>query len=155
MRKTLSGKASAALASALFAGLLLVSGNAMARDTVLHLPLADVLSMPEAQGKLDGSISFFLAGQAHAAPSKMLGTGVSNKKTNGLGKSDEFGCKWAALSALLAFQASARQRGADAVVNLTSYYKKREFSSSTDYECHAGATVIGVTLRGDYAVLGK
>ena len=29
---------------------------AMARDTELHLPFAEVLEMPEAQAKLDGSV---------------------------------------------------------------------------------------------------
>ena len=39
-----------------------LAGAAHARDTVLHIPLADVLAMPEAQEKLDGTVKFFLAG---------------------------------------------------------------------------------------------
>jgi uncharacterized protein YbjQ (UPF0145 family) len=142
-------------AGMLAVGLLFASGAALARDSVLHLPLADVLAMPEAQGQLDGSVKFFLAGAAHPAVVKQFGSGVANKKTNGVGKSDEEGCRWAALSALLAFQESAKKHGANAVVNLVSYYKKREFKSSTEYECHAGGVVVGVTLKGDYASLGK
>jgi uncharacterized protein YbjQ (UPF0145 family) len=140
-------------AGILAVGLLAVSGAAVARDTVLHLPLAEVLEMPEAQGKLDGSVKFYLAGAAHPPAKKQFGSDVSNKKTNGVGKSDEQGCRWAALSALIAFQQSAKQRGADAVINLVSYYKKREFKSSTEYECHAGGVVVGVALKGDYASL--
>ncbi|MGC4027649.1 MAG: excinuclease ATPase subunit [Steroidobacteraceae bacterium] len=136
-------------------GLVLASGAAVARDTVLHLPLAEVLAMPEAEGKLDGSVKFYLAGAAHPSVKKQLGDDVANKKTNGVGKSDEYGCRWAALSALLAFQESAKKRGADAVINLVSYYKKREFKSSTEYECHAGGVVVGVALKGEYASLGR
>jgi hypothetical protein len=136
-------------------GLFAVSGTAMARDAVLHLPLADVLQMPEAQGKLDGSIRFYLDGAGHPAVSKTIGSGVSNKKTNAFNKGDVYACNWAALSALLAFQESAKQRGANAVINLVSYYKKQEFKSSTEYECHAGAAVAGVALKGDYATLAQ
>ncbi len=132
---------------------LLASVSAGARDTVLHLPLADVFELPEAKKQLDGSVKFHLDGAAHGAVKKTLGSDVSNKKTNGVGKSDETACKWAALSALVSFQDSAKRKGANAVVNLISYFKKVEFKSATEYECHAGGVVVGVTLKGDYATI--
>jgi len=135
--------------------LLFASGGAIARDTVLHLPFSQVLEIAEAQSKLDGTVKFYLDGVSPPSATKSLGTGVSNRKTNGAGKSDEYGCRWAALSALLAFQESARRRGANAVINIVSYYKKREFKSSTEYECHAGGLIIGVALKGEYAVVGQ
>ncbi len=128
---------------------------AQARDTVLHIPLADVIAMPEAQGKLDGSVKFFLSGQKTPKVLQKLDTDSSNQKTNGVGKSDEFGCKWAALSALVAFQNSAKQRGANAVVDLVSYYKKNETKNDTTIECHAGSFVIGVALKGNYAKIAN
>ncbi|MCK7500426.1 MAG: excinuclease ATPase subunit [Comamonadaceae bacterium] len=124
---------------------------AMARDTEYKLPLEDVLTMPEAQGKLDGSVKFYLKGQKTPKVLERKGDDVANKKTNGVGKDDVFACRWAALSALLAFQESAKRHGANAVVDLVSYYKRDEFASPTDYECHAGAVVVGVTLKGTYA----
>ena len=124
---------------------------ALARDTVYHLPLADVLQMPEAQGKLDGSVKFYLAGQATPRVLEKKGEGMTNKKTNGVGKDDAFACRWAALSALVAFQNSAKQRGANAVVDLVSYYKKVEYKDAAQYECHAGGVVVGVTFKGEYA----
>jgi uncharacterized protein YbjQ (UPF0145 family) len=135
--------------------LLLASTSVLARDTILHLPLSSVLEMPEAKAQLDGSVSFFLAGAAHPAVTKQLGSDVSNKKTNGVNKGDEVACRWAALSALLAFQTKAKQNGANAVVNLVSYYKRMEFKSATEFECHAGGFVVGVALKGDYAMVGK
>lgn len=135
--------------AALAAGML--SAPVMARDTVLQIPLAAVLEMPEAKEKLDGSVKFFLAGQKTPKILQKLGEDVSNPKTNGVGKSDEFGCKWAALSALIAFQESAKRNGANAVVNIVSYYKKKETPHATDIECHAGNIVIGVALKGEYA----
>lgn len=128
---------------------------ALARDTTLNLPLSEVINMPEAQGKLDGSVKFFLAGQKTPKVLERLSPDVSNRKTNGVGKSDEEGCRWAALSALIAFQDKAKSLGANAVVDIVSYYKKDETKSAVDYECHAGAVVVGVTLKGTYAKIDK
>lgn len=130
---------------------LLLAGPAAARDTVLHIPLADVLAMPEAQGKLDPDVKFYLAGQNTPKVLRRFSTDVSNPKTNGFGKSDEFGCKWAALTALIRLQESAKREGGNAVVDIVSYYKKVEYKSATDFECHAGAIIIGVALKGTYA----
>lgn len=124
---------------------------ALARNSELHLPLADVLNMPEAKEKLDGSVKFYLAGQTTPKIAERLSSDISNRKTNGFGKSDEKACNWAALSALIAFQEKAKSLGANAVVDMVSYYKKDESKSATDYECHAGAFVTGVTLKGTFA----
>jgi uncharacterized protein YbjQ (UPF0145 family) len=124
---------------------------ALARNTELHFPLAGVIDMPEAKEKLDGSVKFYLAGQATPKIAERMSSDVSNRKTNGFGKSDETACNWAALSALIAFQEKAKSLGANAVVDIVSYYKKDESKSATDYECHAGAFVTGVTLKGTFA----
>lgn len=131
------------------------TGAVYARDTELQLPFADVLSMPEAAGKLDGSVKFYLAGQKTPKVLQRLSSDVSNKKTNGFGKDDDVACRWAALSALISFQDKAKQLGANAVVDMVSYYKKDESKSATDYECHAGAFVVGVALKGTFAKVAE
>lgn len=139
-----------ALSVACVVGLFLSTG-VLARDSVQHYPLKDVINMPEAHGKLDGSVKFYLAGQKTPKILKRMSSDVSNKKTNSVGKSEEFGCRWAAMSALLSFQESAKRLGANAVVDIVSYYKKVESKSPTDYECHSGNIIVGVTLKGTYA----
>lgn len=57
------------------------------------------------------------------------------------------------LSVLRAFQEGAKSRGANAVVDIVSYYKKNEFRSTTNFECHAGAIMAGVALKGTYATV--
>lgn len=130
---------------------LLAAASGHARDSVQHYPLQDVIDMPEAQGKLDGSVKFYLEGQKTPKILKRMSSDVSNKKTNSVGKGEEFGCRWAALSALIAFQESAKRLGANAVVNIVSYYKKVETKSPTKYECHSGNIIVGVALKGTYA----
>lgn len=78
---------------------------------------------------------------------------VTNRKTNAFGKSDEKACDWAAQSALISLQEAARKAGANAVINIISYYKKVENADPVNYECHAGAVIAGVALRGDLAVV--
>ena len=139
--------------TALLALALLASvPHAEAADRRVELPLQELLSSQEARNAgIDGSVRFFLAGQGHPAVSSRMGEGVSNKKTNAVGKSDEEACRWVTLSVLRAFQDSAKARGANAVVDLVSYFKKNTFSSPTHYECHAGNIMAGVAMKGVYA----
>ncbi len=124
---------------------------AIARDNIVKITLQSVLDMPEAKEKLDGTVRFFLAGSPTPRIEKKLGDDVGNEKTNAFNKTPERACQWAALSALIAFQNHARQQGANAVVDMVSYYKKEVSSSPTDIECHDGAFVTGVALKGTYA----
>jgi uncharacterized protein YbjQ (UPF0145 family) len=124
---------------------------AVASDHVLKITLQSVLDMPEAKEKLDGSVKFYLAGSATPRIEKKLGEDVGNEKTNAVGKTAERACQWAALSDLIAFQMHAKRMGANAVVEMVSYYRKETSSSPTDIECHDGAFVTGVTLKGTYA----
>jgi len=128
---------------------------AMARDNVHTITLQSVLDMPEAKEKLDGSVKFYLAGSATPKIEKRFGDDVGNEKTNSVGKSADRACQWAALSALIAFQNHAKQQGANAVVDMVSYYKKEVSSSPTDIECHDGAIITGVALKGTYAKVAQ
>lgn len=133
------------------ATLLVFSGSAFARDTRVEQPLADLLSSQEARDVgIDGSVRFYLAGQPVTVLER-LGEDVSNRKTNAANKSDEKACRWVALSTLLALQDGAKARGANAVVDIVSFYKSNEFRSATNYECYAGAILAGVALKGTYA----
>lgn len=121
-----------------------------ARDTKYLLPIATALEAKDAEEKLDGSIKFFFGNQETPTVVTKFGSDVSNRKTNAVGKSDEKACNWAFLSAMVAFQKRAQQLGANAVINIVSYYKKNVMSSPTEFECHAGAIIAGVALKGDF-----
>ena len=138
-------KASALVATA---AALLAVGVAQARDTALKLPVKDAMETPDAKAQLGTDIKFFFGSQAHPAAKTTLGTYTANKKTNFANKSDKEGCEWAFLSAMVSLKQRAIAEGGNAVINIQSYYKKKEFSSATEYECHAGAFVGGVALRG-------
>ena len=131
--------------------LLAVAGTAQARDTRVEQSLHELVNSAEARNVgIDGSVKFYLAGEKVSVVER-LGEDVTNKKTNAANKSDAEACRWVALSALRALQDGARSRGANAVVDIVSYYKKNEFKSTTNYECYAGAILAGVALKGTYA----
>ena len=127
-------------------------GISQARDTTLYLPFAKVVSDMTAAGKLDGTVKCYLSGAPIKAKFSVLSPGaVTNKKTNAFNKTDEGACEWAMQSALLTMQDAARKVGANAVTNIASYYKRNERKDASTYECHAGAVIAGVALKGDLA----
>lgn len=127
--------------------------GAQARNTELHLSIDEAMSSVDAQGKLDSGIKFFFANQKAPAIEKSFGEDSTNKKTNAFGKSDEAACRWAFLSAMIQLQSRAHQLGADAVVDIQSFYKRDAEKSATEYECHAGTVLAGVALKGRFVKL--
>jgi hypothetical protein len=120
---------------------------AYARDTVLHLPVKDVLENSDYKARLGSDVAFYFGNQAVPGTPKSLGEFVTNRKTNSFGKPDVEACQWAMLSALLQLVERTRELGGDSVVDIRSYFKRVEFVSDTEYECHAGGIVAGVTLK--------
>jgi uncharacterized protein YbjQ (UPF0145 family) len=133
----------AAAAAALFA-----ASGAQARDDLLTFKIQDALNAPTSQGKITSDVALFWGDQHHPTPKQTLDTVTTNKKTNAVNKSDEVACQINLASAVIALQQHAREEGADAVVDIHSFYKSRDFSSETDYQCGAGTFVSGVALRG-------
>ena len=127
---------------------------AHSRDTKLLLPIATAMEgAKNAKEKLSGSVKFFFGNQPYPKVLTKLGSDVTNLKTNAFGKSDETACNWVFLSAMIALDKRAKQLGANAVVNIVSYYQKVEMSSPTEFECHAGAVIAGVALKGDFVTI--
>jgi uncharacterized protein YbjQ (UPF0145 family) len=139
----------------ILASALSVTWPAYARDTKYLLPIAAALEVKDAKDKLDGSIKFFFGNQETPKVLTKLGTDVTNQKTNAFGKSDERACNWVFLSAMIQLEKRAKQLGANAVVNIVSFYKKDVMSSPTEFECHAGAIIAGVALRGDFVKIAE
>jgi uncharacterized protein YbjQ (UPF0145 family) len=133
----------------------LAATQAVARDTTYHLKIDGVRSDPRYGGAVPADVKFFFADQAGGATSKDLGEFVTNRKTNSVGRPDEEVCRWAMISALKELAERAKAEGGDAVIGIVSYYRKNVFSSTTEYECHAGNIVAGVALKGRIVKLSK
>jgi hypothetical protein len=132
------------------ATLILAGATAQAADRKVVLPLADAMATPEAKSQLDGSVWFYFGKQPTPTVIKSLGAEKTSQKTNAFNKSDAVACNWVFLSAMLRLQKAAKDAGANAVINIVSNYKNVEVSSETDFECHAGALMAGVALKGEF-----
>ena len=130
---------------------LAVAPAADARDTRQQLDIATAIAAGKADGTLDDSVQFHFKGARAPAVGERLGPANTNRKTNAFGKSDGKACQWVFLGALKALQEAARERGANAVIDIESNYKNQVFSSATQYECGAGGLMAGVALKGVYA----
>jgi len=120
---------------------LSLSPLAMARDTQLMFSIKDAMNTPAAQDQLKQGVKFYFGDTRYPkAKREML--------TNGFNKSEVEACNWVFLSAMLALQKKAINEGGNAVVNIVSNYKHIEYSSRKKFECHDGAFVTGVALKG-------
>lgn len=129
-------------------GLLASVSVAQARDDKLLLSIQDALNMPEAKKIIDPKVKIYFA----QGSGKVIKAGlVTNRKTSGVGKTDEAACHWAFLAAVKQLQQQAVAENASKVVNIVSFYKKNVMADPKKYECHAGGVVVGVALKGDLA----
>ena len=131
--------------------LAVAAAPADARDTRHQFDIAQAIAAGKADGTLDGSVQFHFKGARAPAVGERLGPANTNRKTNAFGKSDGKACQWVFLGALKALQEAARERGANAVIDIESNYKNQVFTSATQYQCGAGGLMAGVALKGVYA----
>lgn len=124
-----------------------------ARDDRNRYSIEDAMNIAAAKEKLNKGYTFKFGSAPHGKVTARHGEFTSNKKTNAFGKSDEFACQWAFLSAMLSFQDRIAQEGGNAVINLRSNYKQSEFVSDTEFECGNGAIMAGVTFIGEVVTL--
>jgi uncharacterized protein YbjQ (UPF0145 family) len=131
----------------------LAAGNAVtaqAADRKLNLSIEAAMAANDSKEKLGDSVKYFFAGQPTPKVIEKLSTDKTSQKTNAFGKSDEKACNWVFLSAMMRLEKRAKELGANAVVNIVSNYNNVESASATEFECHAGAIMAGVALKGDF-----
>jgi uncharacterized protein YbjQ (UPF0145 family) len=126
------------------------AATAQAADRKVNLSIEAAMAANDGKAKLDDSVRYFFAGQPTPKIIEKLSTDKTSQKTNAFGKSDEKACNWVFLSAMMRLEKRAKELGANAVVNIVSNYNNVESASATEFECHAGAIMAGVALKGDF-----
>ncbi|MBU0675778.1 MAG: excinuclease ABC subunit A [Proteobacteria bacterium] len=133
--------------------LLFCAGSASAADQWHQFPVDNAIHGALGKDKLLPGIKLFMKGEKHPGLQKKLGEFEANKRSNGLGKSDQVACDVAFLSALISLQSRAQREGGNAVVDIYTITKDRKFESVTEYSCLAGKMVVNVALMGTVAQL--
>jgi hypothetical protein len=132
----------------------LLAAPASARNDKYLLPISSALQSKDAQESPNGSVKFFFGDQEFPAVSAKLGSHSTHQRSSTRPAEDARSCKVAFLKALVVFQKRAQQAGANAVVNIASYYRNTTLSSATEFECHAGVAA-HVMLRGELVKLAE
>ena len=122
--------------------------SAQAADTAHNLDFKSAVERAVADGTLDGSVKFYLAG-TKSGGKVVQKDAVTNKKTNGFAKSAETACDHVLRSALIQLQNSAKAQGANSVTNIVSYFKSNETKSTTTYQCFKGMAVASVAVKAE------
>ncbi len=126
--------------------LLLATPQALARNDAIMMPIAKAMATPGAQLNLAASVKLIFG----TTPTAPIGQDFGNVATLRRTSLTENGpCERVFVAALADLQKRASAVGANAVVNIVSYYNQHEFSSQDQYECHRGAAVSAVALRGE------
>lgn len=137
----------AAVASTL---IMLAAMPASAADAIVQFDLQKAMNAPDTLAHIDGSVKFYFGSTSHPAIIKHLGEGIANKRANGFGRESTRGCERAFLDALITMQDKAKELGANAVINVNSYFKRNEVPITTTVECHSGMWMDAVTLKGEF-----
>jgi uncharacterized protein YbjQ (UPF0145 family) len=135
--------------------LLVFASAAHAADRKVMLPIQVALASNSAEARLGDAVKFYFGSQQTPAVVKRLAVDQTSQKTNAFGKSDETACNWVFLSAMRQLEKRARELGANAVVNIVSNYRNVVYSSETEFECHAGALMAGVALKGEFVKVAE
>lgn len=113
---------------------------------IVELPISEAMSSNVVQTNLSSEVTFHFG--KNNTQGKEIGTWVSNKKTNKVGKSIKESCYRAFASAIISLQARAIKENANKVAKIHSYYKKVPFYSNEYFRCDVGNIMSGVALRG-------
>jgi uncharacterized protein YbjQ (UPF0145 family) len=134
--------------AAVLAAAVLLPVHAADRKHLLSIEAA--MADNGARERLGDSVKFYFGDQPTPRIIERFVSDKTSQKTNGFGKSVETSCNWVFLSAMIQLQKRAQQLGANAVVNIVSNYNNVPMSSMTEFECHDGAIMSGVALKGDF-----
>ena len=139
----------------IFAAMMVSVSTAQANDKKVMLPISGAMNANDAQSRLGDSVKFYFGKQPGSVILETLASDKTSHKTNAFGKSDAKACNWVFLSAMLQLQKRAKELGANAVVNIVSNYDNVEYASEAEFECHVGAIMAGVALKGDFVRIGS
>ena len=126
-----------------------MAGRAHGRNVALLVPIADAMAATDVSDRPTGTVKFFIATQNSPEILKKLGRYLAAPRTGAAGWFDQRACHEAFLWTLVDLEKRAQRAGASAVVNIVSYYRKKEMASTIEFECHVGNVVVTVWLKRD------
>ena len=129
-------------------------GPAFPRNIKLILSIATAMQASTGEDRPTGAVKFFFGDEKTPEIVAEFGTHAVTPRTGAMGMSDEKACYGAFQWTLVNLEKRAQRLGANAVINIVSFYKRNELSSATEFECHVGNVIASVFLRGKFVRIG-
>ncbi|HEX6768297.1 MAG TPA: hypothetical protein VF208_03005, partial [Candidatus Binatia bacterium] len=126
-----------------------MAGRAHGRNVELLVPSADAMVATDVSNRPTGVVKFFIATQKYPEILRHLGSYLATPRSGAGGLSDQRACHEAFHWTRVDLEKRAQRAGANAVVNIVSYYRKKEMASAVEFECHVGNVIVTVWLKGD------
>ena len=139
----------------LFAFGMVATGSAHGRNVQLFIPIADALAATGIADRPTGAVKFFFATQKSPEVIKNFGSHLAAPRTGAAARSDQRACHEAFLWTLINLEKRAQRVGANAVVNIVSYYRRKERARATEFECHVGNVIVTVWRKGDLVKIAE
>ena len=127
---------------------------AVARDDVYSLKIQDVLDSPEFEARVGKSFFFAFADRQGPADAP-IEEYVAEAREHYRNRPEEPTCRDTFILGFSQLKMRAQRKGGDAVIGIVGYFKRKAFSSTTQFQCHAGEPGVYVTLRGKIVKLQK
>src|SRR5688572_8320394 len=100
--------------------------SVLAADQVLMMPIRPALESVDGRAMIDGDVKFFFGKNRPGRIAHQYGNFIANNKVHVFGRSTGEACNLVFLNALEDLQKRARTVGANAVVGVVSYFRRRE-----------------------------
>lgn len=124
------------------------SSQVFARDSRWFYSIDEALKTRAAKLKLDTNIKLYFGNQPHPQIDRSIGEWHVVRRAGGFARTDKNACQRTFIAALVEMQNKARLNGANAILDIKSYYKGTEHKNDTEFECGSGHLVSGVELKG-------
>jgi uncharacterized protein YbjQ (UPF0145 family) len=128
-----------------------LAANDKPTDKVYDQELARALNDPEVMAQVGADVKFYF-GATPDGVVQTLGRSRSHKKSRA-SRGVEGACARALGNTLAAMARQARGKGANAIVNIRSFWGGYPTSSATSYKCGIGSSTSGVALVGEMALV--
>jgi uncharacterized protein YbjQ (UPF0145 family) len=116
---------------------------------VKSLPLQSAVQQPAA----GSGVALYFGSQAHPAVQQQLGKVSYSARVARAQDGAEASCNHALDQALGKLRTAAKEKNANAVINVQTHFHSADNSSSTDFTCGVSPSAAAVAVQGDLAVL--
>lgn len=124
---------------------------------VKSLPLQSATSLNTANAAENSgagsSVAIYFGAQPHAPLTRDIGAASHSARIARSSDGPEASCDKALAAALDKLRADARQKGANAVINVTTRFHTTETDSTTTYTCGVSPSAAAIAVKGELVVL--